>query len=316
MSEQHDDHEQVNDQGTQDATSEQETRLTLEAFYADAKQRIRYVIHDGEPWYSVVDVIGLLTDSNAPAGYWRVLKHRLKQEGANEAVTNCNALKMLAPDGKQRLTDAASEETLLRIIQSIPSPKAEPFKQWLAQVGHERLEEMRDPALAADRMRRNYAALGYTDEWIHWRLKGIPIRDELTQEWHERGAHEGREFAALTETIHGGTFAITTADHRQVKHIGARANLRDSMTNMELLLTALGEETAKALHQTRDSEGFDELHTDAREAGEVAGATRQDIEARTGRPVVSAENYKTLRQARQRELQSPLFADATGTPDE
>lgn len=217
---------------------------------------------------------------------------------------------MLAPDGRQRLTDAANEETLLRIIQSIPSPKAEPFKQWLAQVGHERLEEMRNPALAADRMRREYAALGYTDEWIAQRLKGVLVRDDLTQEWRERGAHEGREFAALTDTIHTGTFDLSTAQHRQTKHIGARANLRDSMTNMELILTALGEETAKALHQAHDSEGFTELHADAREAGGVAGATRQDIEARTGRPVVSAENYKTLRQGRRRELQSPLFPDA------
>jgi DNA-damage-inducible protein D len=314
MSERYDDHEQLNDQetqDTQDATRDQDTRLTLEAFYADAKERIRYVIHEGESWYSVVDVIALLTDSQIPRNYWSDLKRRLLQdEGFDELHAKIVQLKMLAPDGRQRLTDAANQETLLRIIQSIPSPRAEPFKQWLASVGHERLEEMRNPELAADRMRREYEALGYTDQWIEQRLQGIAIRDDLTQEWRERGAHEGREFAALTETIQRGTFDIPTAEHRQVKHISARANLRDSMTRMELLLTGLAEETAIGLHQAHDSLGFQELRSDAREAGEVAGATRQDIEARTGRPVVSAENYKTLRQARQRELQSPLFPDA------
>ncbi len=313
MSERNDDHEQLNDQdpqGKQDATSDQEPRLTLEAFYADAKARIRYVLHEGEPWYSVVDVIGLLTDSPRPRKYWADLKAQLADEGS-EVSAKIGQLKMLAPDGKQRLTDAANEETLLRIIQSIPSPRAEPFKQWLAQVGHERLEEMRNPELAADRMRKEYQALGYTDQWIDQRLQGIAIRDDLTQEWRERGAHEGREFAALTETIQRETFDISTAEHRQVKHIGARANLRDSMTRMELLLTGLAEETAIGLHQAHDSLGFEELRSDAREAGEVAGATRQDIEARIGRPVVSAENYKTLRQGRRRELQSPLFPDAT-----
>ena len=313
MSEQHDDHEQTPDQEipeTQGETSEQETRLTLEAFYADAKERIRYVIHEGEAWYSVVDVIGLLTDSPNPRNYWNMMRQRLaSDEGFVEVYTKCVQLKMLASDGKQRLTDAANEETLLRIIQSVPSPKAEPFKQWLASVGHERLEEMRNPALVADRMSREYAALGYTDEWIGQRLKGILVRDELTQEWRARGAHEGKEFATLTETIHGGTFDLSTSDHRKVKRIGPRANLRDSMTNMELVLTALGEETARTLHQSRDSEGFDELRTDAGDAGELAGATRQEIEALIGRPVVSGENYKTLRQGRQRELQSPLFAD-------
>jgi hypothetical protein len=167
------------------------------------------------------------------------------------------------------------------------------------------------------RIVKAYRALGYTDGWIGMRLLEMWVKYKLTEEWRERGAHEGKEFAALTETIHNGTFDLSTADHRMVKHIGARSNLRDSMTNMELVLTALGEETAKALHQTRDSEGFDELRTDAHEAGDLAGATRQDVEALVGRTVVSGENYKTLRQGRQRELQSPLFADpADAPPDE
>ncbi|HEX9037410.1 MAG TPA: BRO family protein [Ktedonobacterales bacterium] len=214
-----------------------------------------------------------------PRRYWTDMKLRVQDEGFREVYAKCVQLKMLAPDGRQRPTEAANEQTLLRIIQSIPSPKAEPFKQWLAQVGHERLEEMRDPSLAADRMRKNYAALGYTDEWIAQRLKGVTIRDELTQEWRERGAHEGREFATLTDTIHNGTFDLSTAEHRDVKRIGARSNLRDSMTNMELLLTSLGEEATKGLHQARDSQGFDELRSDAHEGGEFAGATRQQYES-------------------------------------
>lgn len=311
MSERNDDNEQMNDQDTQDATSDQETRLTLEAFYADAKERIRYVIHEGEPWYSVVDVVALLTDSPAPRQYWGVLKKRLQDEGAGQTLTNCLQLKMLAPDGRQRLTDAANEETLLRLIQSIPSPRAEPFKQWLAQVGHERLEEMRDPALAADRMRREYQALGYTDEWISQRLKGILVRDDLTHEWRERGAKEGKEFAILTDTLHRGTFDLSTAEHRKVKEIGPRRDLRDSMNAVELALTGLTEATAMMFHQAHDSQGFDELRSDTREAGEVGGAARRDIETRAHQPVVSAENYKTLRQGQRRELQSPLFPDKT-----
>lgn len=159
------------------------------------------------------------------------------------------------------------------------------------------------------RIVRAYREMGYSDEWIGLHLLEIWTQYELTQEWRERGAHEGREFAALTGTIHNGTFDLSTTEHREVKRIGARANLRDSMTNMELILTALGEETAKELHQTHDSEGFNELHADVHEAGKLAGATREQIESLTGRPVVSAENYKTLRQGRQRELQAPLFAD-------
>ena len=310
MSERNDDIEQASDQDTADATSDQETRLTLEAFYADAKQRIRYVIHEGEPWYSVVDVVGLLTDAPTPRMYWADMKRTIQAEGFRELLEKIQQLKMLAPDGRQRLTDAANEETLLRIIQSISSPKAEPFKQWLASVGHERLEEMRDSALAADRMRREYQALGYSDEWIAHRLKGIVVRDDLTQEWRERGAKEGKEFAVLTDTMHRGTFDISTAEHRKVKEIGPRRDLRDSMTAVELALTGLTEATARMFHQAHDSEGFDELRSDAHEAGEVGGAARRDIEARAHQPVVSAENYKTLRQARQRELQSPLFPDA------
>lgn len=209
-------------------------------------------------------------------------------------------LKMLAADGKQRLTDAADTETLLRIIQSVPSPKAEPFKQWLARVGTERLEEVENPELAADRMRQLYRARGYSDEWIDRHLQGIVVRDELTAEWRERGAQDGRQFALLTDILSRGTFEVTTAEHKQIKQLKARENLRDSMTTMELLLTALSEETAKTLHQVHESHGLPALQSDAREAGGIAGATRRDIEAHTGQPVVSGENYRTLT-ARQRQ---------------
>ena len=297
----------MSDQDMQDVVG-QERSFSLEEFDEQASERIRHVIHNGEPWYSVIDVVGLLTDTQRPRKYWSDLKAKLIVEGYIEVSEEIGQLKMEAPDGKQRLTDAANEETLLRIIQSIPSSKAEPFKQWLARIGHERLREMENPELAADRMRQQYRALGYTDEWINTRMQGIMVRDELTQEWRERGAQEGRQFAVLTDILHSGTFDLSTTAHKAVKHIGQRQNLRDSMTTLELALTILSEATAMELHQAHDSQGLKHLKSDADEAGEVGGAARRDIDARTGRPVVSGENYKTLRQGRQRELQDPLFS--------
>lgn len=310
---QRDDQNDLDDQeGTSD--QEQETNdFTLEAFYEDAKTRIRFVAHKGEPWYSIVDVIGLLTDAPKPKTYWGMMKQRIQDEGFREAFTKCEPLKMLAADGKMRLTDAANEETLLRITESIPSPKAEPFKQWLARVGHERLEEMRNPELGADRMRKQYERLGYSDEWIGLRLQGIMVRDELTNEWHMRGATEGKQKAALTETIQTRGLGIATAEHRQVKDLPSHAVLRDSYNPMEMIITAFGEQTAIGLHQQNDSQGIAQLQADAREAGAAAGKARQLYEETTGLPVVSSENYKTLRQARQRELQPPLFPDEEDT---
>ena len=280
-----------------------------------AEQQIRRVWHDGRWWFAIVDLIGALTESTNPGVYWRQLKRRmLEDEGARETVTKCNALKMRAADGKQRLTDAADTETLLRIIQSVPSPKAEPFKQWLARVGTERLEEIENPELASDRMRQLYRARGYADEWIDRRLQGIVIRDELTQEWRERGAREGKQFAFLTDILNRGAFETSVAEHKRIKTLNTRDNLRDSMTTMELLLTALSEETAKTLHQVRDSQGFPALQDDAHEAGDFAGATRREFEARTGQPVVSSENYKSLTA---RQQQAKLIDDgAETTPNE
>lgn len=244
---------------------------SLDAFYDRASARIRHAMHNGEPFYSVIDMVALLTDSPAPRQYWSDLKRRLAEdEGFREVSERIEPLKMEAPDGKQRLTDCANEETILRIIESIPSPKAEPFKQWLAKVGHERLQELEQPALVADRMRAQYRQLGYTDEWINARMQGIVVRDELTAEWRERGAQEGPQFGALTDILHKGTFDLKTAQHKALKRIGSRGDLRDSMTPLELALTILSEATATELHQVHASHGIEELKIDAGEAGRWA----------------------------------------------
>jgi DNA-damage-inducible protein D len=279
-----------------------------------ADTQIRKVWHDGHWFFSVIDVIGALTGSERPRKYWNDLKTRLAQEGS-EVSAKIGQLKMPAPDGKQRLTDCADTETLLRVIQSIPSPRVEPLKQWLARVGTERIAELENPALAADRLRREYQRLGYSSEWIKARLENIVARTELTTEWAERGAEEGREFALLTDVLSRGTFELTTAQHKAVKRLRSNANLRDSMTPLELALATLAEVTSTAIHQAHDSQGFVELQRDAHEAGEVGGAARRDIEARLQRPVVSPENYKMLRQGRQRELQPPLLGAEDGESD-
>lgn len=270
-----------------------------------AVDRIRCIWHDGRMFMSVVDVVGYLTDAKIPRNYWSDLKRRLAQdEGFTELHAKIVQLKLRSPDGKLRETDCADTETMLRIVQSIPSPKAEPFKQWLAKVGTERLQED-----AVEAMRKEYERLGYADAWIASRLKNVVARNALTDDWRERGAEEGREFALLTDTISKGTFDITTAEHRQTKHLSKSASLRDSMTPIELALTTLAEVTATELHQQHESQGYEELHRDAAEAGKAAGTARQAVEEATGKPAVSAANYKELRQERQRELQPPLFEE-------
>lgn len=272
-------------------------------------QRIRRQWHEGRWFFSVIDMVGLLTGSPQPRVYWGQLKGRLAGEGAEQVFPTLKQLRMEAEDGKQRLTDCADAQTMLRIVQSIPSPKAEPVKHWLATIGAERIEEMENPALAIERARQYYLAQGYSAEWIDARLQGIVARDDLTAEWRERGAEEGREFAILTDTLHRGAFDITTAEHKAVKTLKKRDNLRDSMTALELALTTLAELTATAIHQAHDSQGFMQLQGDTREAGDVAGAARRDIEARTGQPVVSHENHKTLT----RPFQQPQLPGGEGT---
>lgn len=259
-----------------------------------AEVRVRRVWHEGRWFFSVIDAIGLLTDAPKPRQYWFDMKRRIEDEGFVQLSAKCRQLKMKSSDGKHYLTDAADTETLLRIIQSIPSPKAEPFKQWLARVGTQRLEELDNPQVAADSLRLMYHKKGYADEWIEQRLQGIVVRDELTTEWRERGAEEGREFAILTEILHRGTFDVSTDEHRQIKSLKQRGNLRDNMTTLELALTMLSEATSAAIHQTRNSQGLVELQRDALRAGEIAGDAREQIETETGRPVVSGENAKSL----------------------
>jgi hypothetical protein len=257
-------------------------------------QKIRRIWDDKEEkWYfSIVDVVGILSQSVNPQNYWKVLKNRLKKEGS-EVVTKCNQLKMQASDGKYYLTDSADTEVILRLIQSVPSPKAEPFKLWLAKVGYERIQEIENPELAAQRARNIYRAKGYPEAWIEKRMRGIEVRETLTNEWKNRGAKENVEFAILTNEIMKGAFDMTAEGYKKFKGL-KRENLRDHMIDMELILTMLGEATTTAIHQERNSKGLPSLKNDAKDGGAVAGRTRKDIEKQTGKPVISKNNFKSL----------------------
>ena len=261
-------------------------------------KQIRSVWNEEEQqWYfSVIDVVGALTDSIDPSAYWRKLKQRLISEG-NETVTNCHRLKMQAADGKMRLTDVANTKDMLRIIQSIPSPKAEPFKQWLAQVGSERIAEIENPELAQKRIRDTYRAKGYSDEWIEQRIRGIAIRDTLTDEWKKRGIKEGKEYAILTAEISKATFGITPAEYKKLKSLDRPTeNLRDHMTDLELLFSALGEASTTEIAKTHDAYGMKENSSAAKAGGKIAGDARKALEKKTGRTVISKTNYKELQE--------------------
>lgn len=248
-----------------------------------------------EEWYfSIVDVIGVLTDSKDPTAYWRKLKQRLKAEG-NETVTNCHGLKMTAADGKRRLTDVADTEQLLRLIQSIPSPKAEPFKAWLAQVGRERIEETIDPELTIERALVTYLRKGYTREWINQRLQAIQVRKELTDEWNTRGVQQGIEYAILTDEISRAWSGMTTRQYKNYKGL-TKENLRDNMTTLELVLNMLAEATTTEISKQREPETFKDNLAVAREGGEAAGEARKAVEARTGVPVITKKNATQLNQ--------------------
>ncbi|RQW84193.1 MAG: phage antirepressor protein [Geobacter sp.] len=246
----------------------------------------------GKWYFSIVDVVEILTDSPNPRKYWSVLKSRLKKEDS-QLTTNCSQLKMQAADGKFYLSDAADTEQLLRLIQSIPSPKAEPFKLWLARVGYERLEEIENPELSMERMQSLYEKKGYPKEWIDKRMRGIAVRQDLTDEWKNRGATTSLEYAILTNEIMQGAFDLKVEEYKLVKGL-ERENLRDHMTDIELILTMLGEATTTKLHRDRDTKGFEPLKKDAKDGGAVAGRTRKDIEKQGGKPVVSNENFKEL----------------------
>ena len=251
-----------------------------------------------EEWYfSVVDVVAVLTDQpdyQAARNYWKVTKKRLKDEG-NETVTACNQLKMTASDGKKRLTDVADTEQLLRIIQSIPSPKAEPFKLWLAQVGRERIEETIDPELTIDRALETYLKKGYSREWINQRLQAIQVRKELTDEWDARGVQKGVEYAILTDEISRAWSGMSTRQYKNLKGL-KKENLRDNMTTLELVLNMLAEATTTEISKQKASSTFSENMAVAREGGEAAGIARKAVEERTGVPVITPKNAAQLNQ--------------------
>ena len=246
---------------------------------------------EAEKWYfSIVDAVAVLTDSVDPTAYWRKLKQRLKEEG-NETVTNCHGLKMLAPDGKMRMTDVADTEQLLRLIQSIPSPKAEPFKQWMAQVAAQRLDQMQDPELSIEQAMMDYKRLGYSDAWINQRLKSIEIRKDLTDEWKKRGLQEGVQFATLTDIIYSSWSGMTAKEYKQFKGL-KKENLRDNMTNRELVLNMLAELSTKDISESQNPETFGEHMDVARQGGEIARHARMELETKTGKPVVTSLNAK------------------------
>lgn len=257
-----------------------------------------------ERWFiAIVDVIRVLTDSTSPAAYWRKLKQRLREEG-NETVTNCHGLKMKAPDGKMRMTDVADTEQLFRLIQSIPSPKAEPFKVWLAQVAAERLDEMQDPELSIDRALEQYLQLGYSENWINQRLKSIEIRKELTDEWKSRGLQEGVQFATLTDIITKSWAGKTTKEYKVLKGL-KKENLRDNMTNTELILNMLAEASTKDISQAVNPQTFDDSKKVAQQGGNVARVARLELEAKTGKKVVTALNAKAALQPKTTEISTP-----------
>ena len=251
-----------------------------------------------EKWYfSIVDVIAVLTESPNPQTYWRVLKKRLKDEG-NETVTNCNALKMRAADGKMRLTDVADTEQLLRIIQSVPSPKAEPFKMWLAKVGADRLDQMQDPELSIQQAMIDYKRLGYSDNWINQRLKSIEIRKDLTDQWKLHNVEEGVQYASLTDIIYQAWAGRTTKEYKQYKGL-KKENLRDNMTNEELILNMLAELSTTSITKAKNPQTLDENKQCAKEGGNVARVAREELESKTGRQVVSPLSAKRFFEAQQ-----------------
>jgi hypothetical protein len=261
-------------------------------------KEIRKTLYQNEWWFSVVDVVEALTDSDRPSVYWTAMKARVKNEGEFELSTICRQLKLPAEDGKMRETDCADTEGIFRIIQSIPSPKAEPFKRWLAKVGYERVQEIENPELATKRTRMLYKLKGYSEDWIEKRMRGIAIREELTDEWQKRGAQEKRDYEILTAEISKATFGVTPSEYKKLKGL-KRENLRDHMDDFELIFTMLGERSTTEIHRTEDSKGLPKLKKDADRGGKIAGIARKELEKELSRTVVSKTNFlpkdKTLK---------------------
>jgi len=250
---------------------------------------IRRKLVDNKWFFSIVDIIEILTESVDPYAYWRKLKQRLLEEG-NETVTNCHTLKMIAQDDKMRETDVGDTEQILRLIQSIPSKKAELFKRWLAKVGYERIQEIENPELAQERMKKLYELKGYSKEWIEKRLRGIAIRQELTDEWKNRDIDEKIEYAILTNEITKATFGKTVEEYKALKKLN-RENLRDHMDDLELIFTMLGEASTTRIAKTKDAQGFEENLIVAKQGGEVAGNARKELEEKTGESVLIEDNF-------------------------
>ena len=269
------------------------------------QKEIRRTWQDEKWYFSVVDVVSVLTDQpnyDSARNYWRVMKNRLKKEGASELVTICNQLKMRSPkDGKTYKTDCADTEQLLRIIQSIPSPKAEPFKRWLAAVGAERIREIADPEIAAQRAQDLYRKKGYPDEWIALRARGIATRAELTDEWKKRGIESQSDYAILTADISRATFGMTPGEYKRMKGLKSE-NLRDHMTTLELLFTELGEAATTEIARNTDAQGMNENRDAAHRGGKIAGDARRNLEEQTGRRVSTSENYKALTEKKNKRL--------------
>jgi len=259
---------------------------------------IRRKLVNNEWFFSVVDVVGVLTESEDPRNYWKVLKSRLVDEGS-ELVTFCNQLKLLAEDDKLRETDCANTEGIFRIIQSIPSKKAEPFKRWLAKVGYDRVKEIENPELAQERMKQIYEKKGYSKDWIEKRLRGIAIRQELTDEWKQRGIEEEKEFAILTNEISQAAFGKTVKEYKKFKKL-KRENLRDHMDDLELIFSMLGEASTTRIAKSKDVLGFEENKTAARQGGEVAGNARKELESKTGESVLTEDNFLEIPEKRKR----------------
>jgi len=270
--------------------------------FQDRNVRVIWDEEQEKYYFSIVDVVAILTESDYQnaRNYWKVLKHRLSQEGASESVTNCNQLKMKAADGKYYKTDAADTEELLRIIQSIPSPKAEPFKLWLAKVGRERLDELADPEITINRALQTYLDKGYSENWVNQRLKTIEVRKELTNEWERVGIKKGLEFAILTDEITKSWADMTTKEYKKLKDL-KKENLRDNMTNVELVLNMLAEVTTTEISKERNPETFEESKTIAKQGGEVAKNARINIEKQLGHKVVTSKNAKNLKQIEKKE---------------
>jgi hypothetical protein len=277
------------------------TKETAIKLFNDRKIRTHWDEEEEKWYFSIVDVLSVLTESVSPSAYWRKLKQRLKEEG-NETVTNCHGLKMRAEDGKMRLTDVADTEQLFRLIQSVPSPKAEPFKQWLAQVGRERIDELEDPEIGIDRLMETYLRKGYSEKWINQRLKSIEIRKELTDEWEARGIEKGQEFAILTDEITKGWSGFTTKQYKNYKNL-KKENLRDHMTNLELVLNMLAEATTTEISKDKKPVTFEQSRQIARKGGSVAGNTRKEIEQNIGKKVVSKLNAKSLDKDKPKEIE-------------